>query len=162
MWILISNSGIQKMSYWGQNKNWYLDRHYYILLWFGSTQFDFMDLTCIVINSGKLCSVTLVFNSQVVTPELFLQGVFNKQGFLACNICVNQAFYFSVGGSFCSRGNMQHCNKIICWGCWSDWHSGAHSFHSNGEVEMTIGEWLQMQEPDFCHNRIFKLVMTYL
>lgn len=58
--------------------------------------------------------LTFVFNAQVVATELYLQGMFNKQGFLACNICVNQAFYFSVGGSCFSRGNMQQCNKIIC------------------------------------------------
>ena len=50
MWILISNSGIQKMSYWGQNKNCYLNRHYYILLCLGSAQFVFMDVTSVVIN----------------------------------------------------------------------------------------------------------------
>jgi hypothetical protein len=27
-------------------------------------------------------------NIQVVAPEPFLQGLLNKQGFLACNICV--------------------------------------------------------------------------
>jgi hypothetical protein len=35
---------------------------------------------------------------------------------------------------------------------------GYHQFHKNKEVEMAAGEWLRMQEPDFYHGRIFKLV----
>jgi hypothetical protein len=26
-------------------------------------------------------------------------------------------------------------------------------FHNNEEVDMAVGEWLQMQEPHFCHDR---------
>ena len=48
-----------------------------------------------------VCSVMFLFNAQVVAPELLLQGMFSKQGFLACHVYVNQAFYFSVGGSSC-------------------------------------------------------------
>ena len=32
---------------------------------------------------------------------------------------------------------------------------GGHQSHSSEEVEMALCEWLQMQEPDFHHNRIF-------
>ena len=36
----------------------------------------------------------------------YVQGIFNKYGSLGCSCCVNQAFYFVVGGVNCSYGNM--------------------------------------------------------
>ena len=36
----------------------------------------------------------------------YVQGIFNKYGSLGCNCCVNQAFYFDVGGGSCSYGKM--------------------------------------------------------
>jgi len=41
-------------------------------------------------------------------------------------------------------------------------HLGGHQFHSSEEVEMALCEWLQMEEPDFYHNRNLNLyqVMT--
>jgi hypothetical protein len=46
------------------------------------------------------------------------------------------------------------CNK------WhkSQQHLGGRRFHNNEEVEMAVGEWLRMQEPDFYRDGIFKLV----
>jgi hypothetical protein len=35
---------------------------------------------------------------------------------------------------------------------------GGRRFHNNEEVEMAVGEWLRMQEPDFYRDGIFKLV----
>jgi hypothetical protein len=35
-------------------------------------------------------------------------------------------------------------------------------FHSNEEVEVTIGEWLYVQKSDFCHDRIFKLLARWV
>jgi len=37
--------------------------------------------------------------------------MFTNYGSLSCNFCVNQAFYFSVGGSPCIGGNMEHVGK---------------------------------------------------
>jgi len=36
--------------------------------------------------------------------------------------------------------------------------SHAGTFHNNEEIEMAVREWLQMQDPDYCHDRIFNLV----
>jgi hypothetical protein len=35
---------------------------------------------------------------------------------------------------------------------------GGHQFHNNEKVEIAVGEWLRMQEPDFYRDGIFKLV----
>jgi hypothetical protein len=35
---------------------------------------------------------------------------------------------------------------------------GGRQLHSNGEVEMAVGEWLRVQEPDCYRDGIFKLV----
>lgn len=35
-------------------------------------------------------------------------------------------------------------------------HMGDHRFRNNGEVEITVREWLRMQGPDFCSDGIFK------
>ena len=40
-------------------------------------------------------------------------------------------------------------------------HLGGHQFHGSEEVEMAFCEWLQMQEPDFYQDRIFKPVPSY-
>jgi hypothetical protein len=40
-------------------------------------------------------------------------------------------------------------------------HLGGHQFHSSEEVEMALCEWLQIQEPDFYCDRIFKPVPSY-
>jgi hypothetical protein len=37
-------------------------------------------------------------------------------------------------------------------------HVGSCQFHNTQEVEMVISEWPQKQEPDFCSNRILKLM----
>jgi hypothetical protein len=37
-------------------------------------------------------------------------------------------------------------------------HLGRRRFHCNAEVEMAVGEWLGMQQPDFYRDGIFKLV----
>jgi hypothetical protein len=43
----------------------------------------------------------------------------------------------ALGGATCSKWRK------------SQQHLGGRRFHSNEEVEMAVGEWLQMQEPDF-------------
>jgi hypothetical protein len=53
------------------------------------------------------------------------------------------------------RGNI--CNK---W-CKSQQHLGGHRFYNNEDVEMAVGERLQMQEPDFYCDGIFKLVLKW-
>jgi hypothetical protein len=40
----------------------------------------------------------------------------------------------------------------------SQQHLGGRRFHNNEEVEMAVGEWFRMQEPDFYRDGIFKLV----
>jgi hypothetical protein len=35
---------------------------------------------------------------------------------------------------------------------------GSHQFHNNEELEMAVGEWVQMHEPDLYCNGIFKLM----
>jgi len=35
------------------------------------------------------------------------------------------------------------------------------TFHSNGAVEMTVREWLQIQQPEFYRDEIFKLMPTW-
>jgi hypothetical protein len=35
---------------------------------------------------------------------------------------------------------------------------GGRRFHNNQEVEMAVGEWLLMQEPDFYGDGMFNLV----
>jgi hypothetical protein len=35
---------------------------------------------------------------------------------------------------------------------------GGHIFHHHDEVEMSICEWLHIQELNFCHNRFFELM----
>jgi hypothetical protein len=35
---------------------------------------------------------------------------------------------------------------------------GGYLFHNAEEMEITLGRWLQMQEPDFYCGRIFKLM----
>jgi hypothetical protein len=35
-------------------------------------------------------------------------------------------------------------------------HLGGHQFHNSDDVEMAVCEWLQMQDPDFCHDGSFK------
>lgn len=42
--------------------------------------------------------------------------------------------------------------RVTILGCW---------FHKSEEVEMDIQEWLQMQEPNLYHDRIFKLVQMW-
>ena len=40
-------------------------------------------------------------------------------------------------------------------------HLGGQQSHGSEEVEMALCEWLQMQQPDFYHDRIFKPVPSY-
>jgi hypothetical protein len=40
-------------------------------------------------------------------------------------------------------------------------HLGGHQFHGSEEVEMAPCERLQIEDPDFYHNRIFKPVPSY-
>jgi len=35
------------------------------------------------------------------------------------------------------------------------------TFHSNEEMETVVHEWLQMQDPDYCHDRIFNFVPVW-
>lgn len=35
---------------------------------------------------------------------------------------------------------------------------GGHTLQNNEGMEMAVHEWLQMQEPDLCHNGISKLL----
>jgi hypothetical protein len=45
---------------------------------------------------------------KAVIPLLWsLQGNFVKYGALACDFCVHQKFYFSIGGSTCNSSNME-------------------------------------------------------
>jgi hypothetical protein len=158
LWIHISNSGIQKMSYWGQKQKLILKQTllHSVVVWFYTVCFYGSYLYCKLTLYDTLHSVKFVFNAQVAALELFLQGLFNKLGFLACNIRINQAFYFSVGGSCCSRDYMQHDHLFRVL----KWHSGFYWFHSNEKVETAISEQLRIQESDFRHNRIFKLMVT--
>jgi hypothetical protein len=35
------------------------------------------------------------------------------------------------------------------------------TFQSNGAVEMAVREWLQIQQPEFCRDEIFQLMLTW-
>ena len=57
-------------------------------------------------------------------------------------------FYFIVLSGFVGR--YTRSLKLI------KQHLGDHGFRNNGEVEITVREWLRMQGPDFCSDWIFK------